>query len=81
MARTTLDIDPTILHELKERARAEGKSAGEMASLLLASVLKKPAKEAPAFVWRSQPMKELVDLQDRDRVWQILDEEMLADSP
>lgn len=81
MARTTLDIDPTILQELKKRARAEGKSAGEMASLLLASVLKKPAKEAPAFAWRSQPMKELVDLQDRDRVWQILDEEMLAGSP
>ncbi len=75
-----MDIDPTILHELKERARAEGRSAGEMASLLLASVLKEAAKEAPAFVWRSQPMQELVDLQDKDRVWQILDEEMLADA-
>ena len=75
-----MDIDATILHELKERARAEGKSAGEMASLLLAAVLKTPAREAPAFVWRTQPMKELVDLQDTVRVWQLLDEEMLGDT-
>ena len=76
-----MDIDPTILQELKDRARAEGKSVGEMASLLLASALKTPAHKAPAFVWRSQPMKELVDLQDKDRVCQILDEEMPAESP
>lgn len=75
-----MDIDATILQELKDRAHAEGKSAGEMASLLLAAVLKSPAHEAPAFAWRSQPMKELVDLQDTDRVWQILDEEMLGET-
>jgi hypothetical protein len=80
VAWTTLDIDPSVLHELEERARAEGKSAGEMASLLLAAVLKTPAHEAPAFLWRSQPMNEMVDLQHADRVQQILDEEMLGET-
>ncbi len=39
MARTTLDIDPTVLDELRRRQRHEGKSLGQLASELLADAI------------------------------------------
>ena len=77
MTRTTVDIDPTILAEAKELARKRGKTLGDTVSVLLATALaeaQKP-KERPPFRWSSQPMGALVDLEDKDAVWAILDED------
>ena len=37
--RTTLDLDPTVLRELKQRASREGKSLGRLASEMLSAAL------------------------------------------
>lgn len=76
MTRTTIDIDPSVLRELRVRARREGKSMGEVASEVLASSLQEqgPAP-APAFEWLSADLgRPLVDLEDKEAVWAILDE-------
>jgi len=67
MARTTLDIDPTVLRELKRRARQEGKSLGRIASEVLgvALALHEPPPPPP-FAWISRGMGALVDLEDRE---------------
>jgi hypothetical protein len=43
MMRTTLDIDPPVLAAIKEIARRERKSAGEVASELIRRALTQPA--------------------------------------
>lgn len=76
MPRTTLDIDPTVLGELRERARREGKSMGQMASELLAPALKEDGAAAAPFVWhRWRAGKPLVDLEDKEAVQRILDQQ------
>lgn len=53
MMRTTLDIDDDVLNASKERARREGKTAGQVVSELLRQALTSRAtpaavREAPA---------------------------------
>lgn len=76
MSRTTLDIDPTVLRELKRRGGAEGKSLGQLASELLARELANdgpPAGEGSELEWNSQPMGARVDLEDKDAVHAALE--------
>ena len=69
MARTTLDLDPTVLAELKRRGRREGKSLGRLASELLAERLDRDTLPAPqAFGWHARPMSAKVDLDDPEAV-------------
>ena len=49
--RTTIDLDPIVLHELKRRARQEGKSLGLVASEVLSAALERDVPPAP----RSRP--------------------------
>jgi len=75
MTRTTIDIDPTVLRELKRRGRADGRSIGQVASELLAGALH--ANQAPAgrrIRWITRPMGALVDLEDKEAVRRALDE-------
>ncbi len=73
--RTTLDIDASVLRELKERQRREGKSLGQLVSELLAASLRKDPEPAPApFAWTSRPMRAKVDLQDKDALHRALDD-------
>lgn len=74
MTRTTIDIDATVLAELKERSRREGKSMGALASELLARSLARHGASKDALTWFTSPMGALVDLEDRDRVQAALDE-------
>jgi len=78
MARTTLDLDPSVLAQLRRRAQAEHKSMGQLASERLAvSLGQETAGELPAFEWPTWHMgKPKVDLQDRDALWRALDAEM-----
>jgi len=72
--RTTIDLDPGVLRDLKARARREHKSLGRLASELLAGTLVGggPA-EAPPFRWIARPMGALVDLEDKEAVRRALD--------
>lgn len=77
MARTTLDIDGPILGEVKKLQKREGRrSLGKVVSELLAEALagrRQPAAE-PRLQWVSRPMRALVDLDDKEALYAVLDE-------
>jgi hypothetical protein len=74
MPRTTLDLDPSVLRELRRRGERQRKSMGQVASELLAVALAEPAKEgASDFTWSSADLgAPRVDLQDKEAVRQAL---------
>lgn len=76
MPRTTIDLDPAVLRELKRRKRSSGRSLGQIASELLAATLRgstnTPPPE-PGLRWRSAPMGARVDLEDKEAVRRALD--------
>jgi hypothetical protein len=74
--RTTIDIDATVLDELKERQRMEGKTLGQLASELLAGALasSRPERRQEPFVWKAQRMGARIDLEDKDVLHGALDE-------
>lgn len=74
MARTTLDIDATVMLELRRRQAAEGKTIGALVSELLAEALAGPQAPPPAFSWTARPMGARLDLEDKDAVFVALDE-------
>lgn len=75
MARTTLDLDPAVLRELRRRGAHEGKSMGQVASELLArAVAVEPDIPSPPFAWTAASLgSPLVDLEDKEGVRRILD--------
>lgn len=78
MPRTTLDLDPSVLRQLKKRGQREGKSMGELASEILAvglaGRLDEGVETSSSFEWVSRDLgTPLVDLEDKDAVWRILD--------
>lgn len=74
MPRTTLDLDPTVLLELKRRQREDGKSLGRLVSELLAPVLSGPTRAGPAPLrWTTKSLGAKVDLEDKDAVHAALD--------
>jgi hypothetical protein len=75
MTRTTIDLDPTILRDLKKRQKREGKSLGRLVSELLAGPLAHKERPKPQeFHWISKDMQPLVDLEDHDAVWRAMEE-------
>ena len=80
MPRTTVDIDATILKDLKRLQRKEGKSLGRLVSDLLAQALyarTEPARPSP-FHWQTANMRARFDLTDKDAVYAILDREQVS---
>ena len=77
MPRTTLDLDPLVLRELKRRGRQEGKSMGELTSELLAHALAAGTASDPEvepLAWTSRELgKPLVDLEDNEAMRRALD--------
>jgi hypothetical protein len=75
MPRTTLDLDGSVLSELRRRGQEEGKSMGQVASELLARGLAEGAdRDVPALQWISDDLGEpLVDLEDKEAVQEALD--------
>jgi hypothetical protein len=76
MSRTTIDLDPTVLRQLKARQRREGKTLGRLVSELLSSALEEDGGEprTPALLaWSSRPMGALVDLDDPEALRRALD--------
>ena len=75
MARTTLDLDASVIGELRRRSRREGKSMGRVASELLAPTLAKdPSRGSAPLAWTARDLGEpLVDLEDKEAVQAMLD--------
>lgn len=76
MSRTTIDLDPTVLRQLKARQRREGKTLGRLVSELLSTAMQADGDEprAPApLAWSSRPMRALVDLEDPEALRRALD--------
>jgi len=76
MARTTVNLDPTVLRDLKRRARDEGKSLGEVISEIVGPALTQgnQAPEAGSFPWRTALMgPPNVDLEDKEAVRRALE--------
>jgi hypothetical protein len=75
--RTTIDLDATVLRQLKQRSRRVGKSMGQLASELLARSFDDTDKSAgapPTVVWIAKDLgRPLVDLEDREAVRAALD--------
>ncbi len=74
MPRTTLDLDGTVLGELKRVARETGRTVGEVASELLAMALRRPRDSETRLVWRTRRMGARVDLEDKEAVLRTLDD-------
>lgn len=75
MARTTIDLDPAILRELRRRGAREGKSMGQVASELLAQAVAEPTNlPTPDFTWTVADLgTPLVDLEDPEAVRRALE--------
>lgn len=75
--RTTIDIDNSVLAQLRERQRRERKSLGQLVSELLAMAMAEPAGESEpeSLAWATARMGPRVDLEDRDAVHRLLDGE------
>ena len=76
MARTTVDIEASVLRELKRLQKREGKSLGQLISELVARALaheEEPPEEGRPFQWTSRPMGARVDLEDKEAVRAALD--------
>ena len=76
MARTTLDLDPSVLRELRRRGAPEGKSMGQVASELLARAVASSDQDVPAppFTWTAAPLGPArIALEDKEAVRQVLD--------
>lgn len=74
--RTTLDLDGSVLRQLKERQRLVNKSLGQLASELLARALADTSDAArpAALAWTAHRMEARVDLEDRAAVERLMDE-------
>lgn len=73
--RTTLDLDPSVLAELKHRRQREGKSLGQLASELLAVALAEPERHAPKrLLFKTQRMGALIDIEDHEAVRRALED-------
>ncbi len=77
MPRTTVDLDASVLAELRRRAASERKSIGSLASELLAQQLAAngPASNQAPFKWISRELGlPRVDLEDKEALGAILDD-------
>ncbi len=65
ITRTTIDLDPSILHDLKTRAAGQGKTLGRLASELLAPALARTEEpRRPPLRWSVASMGARVDVDD-----------------
>ncbi len=77
MTRTTINIEPPVLEELKAIQKAEGASLGAVTSRLLAEAISRRRKppRATQLDWVSKPMGYRIDLADKEALHQALDED------
>lgn len=81
--RTTVDIDTPVLNDLRRLQKREGKSLGRLMSELLAEALgrrKASVTAPPPFAWNTTRGRLLIDLEDKDAVYEALDTETVRPS-
>ena len=75
--RTTIDLDSSVVKELKRRSKKTGKSMGQLASELLARSLQEREHhpvEAAGLEWIARDLgRPSVDLEDKEAVRAVLD--------
>jgi hypothetical protein len=76
VTRTTVDIDASVLRELKRRQERERKTLGRLISELLAQAMAAEDGRRPArpFSWVTKDLAPRIDLEDKDALWSVLDE-------
>ncbi|HLA14362.1 MAG TPA: hypothetical protein VJZ25_05000 [Gemmatimonadaceae bacterium] len=75
MPRTTLNLDASVLREVKRRARDQGKSVGDVISELIGPALAEKRRPGgrPEFRWRTARMGPArIDLEDKEAIRQAL---------
>jgi hypothetical protein len=75
MPRTTVDLDASVLREVKRLARRTKRSLGDVMSELLAAALHRSESPERPLAWTSAPMEARVDLADKEAVYGVLDGE------
>ena len=76
MARTTIDLDASVLKQLRRRAAIEHKSMGQLASEQLAVALRETAPQPTPPNWPTRRMgKPKVDLGDKEAIRKALEVE------
>jgi hypothetical protein len=76
MPRTTVNLDSSVLRELKRRARAEAKSLGDVVSELVGPALAERHAPRRRLRWNAAAMgRPKVDLEDKEAVRQALGDE------
>lgn len=73
MVRTTLNLDDTVLRELKRLGKERDMPIGEVASQLLARALAEEQRQPIEFHWTAERLEARVDLEDREAVQAVLD--------
>ena len=75
--RTTIDLDSSVLQQLKRRSQRTGKSMGQLASELLARSLDQADREAESkrpIAWIAKDLgRPRIDLEDKEAVRAVLD--------
>lgn len=76
MPRTTVNIDASVLNELKRRARRERKSVGRLISEITGATLKNQddARTPHDFSWTAHALGARVDLEGKEALHRKLDE-------
>ena len=77
MPRTTVNLDPSVLGQLKRRQHRERKPLSELVNQLLARALAETEPGADAerpLRWTSRPMGARIDLEDDEALREALDE-------
>lgn len=73
MSRTTIDLDPVVLGQLKTRQRREGKTLGQLVSELLAKELgEHDTRDTPPLRWVATDLEPMVDLDDKEALARAL---------
>jgi plasmid stability protein len=78
MARTTIDIDPSVLQELRRRGAREHKSMGTVASELLAQAMatQEDLEKVRPFRWIHRDLgRPKIDLEDKEALRRALNED------
>jgi hypothetical protein len=75
MARTTIDIENSVLTEVKNLQKQDGRPIGKIVSQLLAEALaqRKNRTKTTRFKWHSRRMGALFDLSDKHLLYKSLD--------
>jgi hypothetical protein len=73
MPRTTIDIDASVLRELKRRQKRTGETLGQLVSELVATALAAGQSEPGTFAWKTTAMHARFDLEDKDALRDALD--------